>query len=104
MTADGIRETTPREELARWQAGRLADLLAEIVPANLFWTKKFQQAGVDVSSIRTIDDLRRLPFTNKIELAEDQKLHSPYGTNLTYPVSSYVRLHQTSSLPLYTMP
>lgn len=96
MTADGIRETTPREELARWQAGRLADLLAEIVPANPYWTKKFQQAGVDVSSIRTIDDLRRLPFTNKIELAEDQKLHPPYGTNLTYPVSSYVRLHQTS--------
>ena len=37
-----------------------------------------------------------MPFTTKAELAADQKLHPPYGSNLTYPLKSYHRFHQTS--------
>ena len=37
-----------------------------------------------------------LPFTSKAELVEDQAMNAPFGTNLTYPVSSYTRMHQTS--------
>ena len=37
-----------------------------------------------------------LPFTTKTELSEDQAAHPPFGTNLTYPLERYVRLHQTS--------
>jgi len=34
--------------------------------------------------------------TTKAELSEDQAAHPPFGTNLTYPIERYVRLHQTS--------
>jgi phenylacetate-CoA ligase len=37
-----------------------------------------------------------LPFTTKAELSEDQAAHPPFGTNLTYPIERYARLHQTS--------
>jgi len=37
-----------------------------------------------------------LPFTTKRELSEDQAANPPFGTNLTYPLDRYVRLHQTS--------
>src|SRR5437016_14186716 len=37
-----------------------------------------------------------LPFTTKQELVDDQAEHPPFGTNLTYPVEKYVRIHQTS--------
>jgi phenylacetate-CoA ligase len=37
-----------------------------------------------------------LPFTSKAELVEDQANHAPFGTNLTHPVPSYTRMHQTS--------
>jgi phenylacetate-CoA ligase len=37
-----------------------------------------------------------VPFTTKAELAADQKFHPPYGSNLTYPLKSYHRFHQTS--------
>src|SRR4029434_1380758 len=40
--------------------------------------------------------LSELPFTSKAELVEDQATNDPFGTNLTYPVSSYTRMHQTS--------
>jgi phenylacetate-CoA ligase len=42
------------------------------------------------------DDFFRLPFTLKSELAEDQAAQPPFGTNLTYPVERYLRVHQTS--------
>jgi phenylacetate-CoA ligase len=35
-------------------------------------------------------------MTTKSELVADQAAHPPYGTNLTYPLDRYVRLHQTS--------
>ena len=37
-----------------------------------------------------------LPFTTKQQVADDQLRHPPYGTNLTFPVENYVRIHQTS--------
>jgi phenylacetate-CoA ligase len=40
--------------------------------------------------------VRELPFTTKAELSTDQAEHPPFGTNMTYPVERYVRLHQTS--------
>ena len=46
--------------------------------------------------IRTLEDYRRLPFTTKDELSADGKAHPPYGTNLTFPLEQYIRIHQTS--------
>ncbi len=96
MTRGKIGDTASRAELAQWQAERLSELLATVVPANPFWTRKFASAGVAPSSIRTLDDLGRLPFTTKEELAEDQLAFPPYGSNLTFPAGTYSRLHQTS--------
>ena len=42
------------------------------------------------------DDFERLPFTTKAELSADQAAHPPFGSNLTYPIERYARLHQTS--------
>lgn len=71
-------------------------MLKEVLPRNPFWAAKFQAAGIDGSGIRTMEAFRRLPFTEKAELARNQADHPPYGTNLTYPLLAYSRLHQTS--------
>jgi phenylacetate-CoA ligase len=86
----------PREVLEQKQLERFRQLLAEIIPKNPFWTARFQAAGVEASQIQTIEDFRGLPFCTKKDLVEDQAAHPPYGTNLTYPVACYSRLHQTS--------
>jgi phenylacetate-CoA ligase len=70
------------------RARRLRDLLVEVVPSNRFYARKF--AGCDLAAFD------RLPFTTKAELAANQVENPPYGSNLTYPLSQYCRLHQTS--------
>jgi len=87
-------ETWSDEErrAAHWQ--RLRSHLPELAERNAFYRAKFAAAGIrDAREIGTMADL---PFTTKAELSEDQAAHPPFGTNLTYPLERYVRLHQTS--------
>ena len=50
-----------------------------------------------MTSVSSLEEFaERVPFTTKAELAQDQKNHPPYGTNLTYPLERYHRFHQTS--------
>src|SRR3989449_7010712 len=73
---------------------RLARALPELLLTNVFYGRKLADAGIrDVRELRSI---RELPFTTKVELSADQAENPPFGTNLTYPVERYVRLHQTS--------
>ena len=49
-----------------------------------------------MSDVQGWDDFARLPLTTKGDLIADQTAHQPFGTNLTYPIERYVRVHQTS--------
>ncbi len=81
--------------LADTQLALLNDLVAEIANDNAFYASKLVKAeGKEFESLE--DFSARMPFTTKQELAEDHASNPPYGTNLTYPVSKYTRLHQTS--------
>ena len=91
-----LPEKLPRAELERLQCERLVALLRNILPANRFYALKFAAAGLQADDIRSPADLKRLPFTTKTELVADQAEHPPYGSNLTYPLERYCRLHQTS--------
>ena len=103
---DEATETLPRDKLAALQLGKLQAMMNELWGRNGFYTAKWKAAGVSPGDIRSMDDLAKLPFTKKGELMDDQAAHGPFGTNLTYPVEAYVRLHQTSGttgVPLKVM-
>ena len=90
-------ETLSRPALQRLQLDRLQALLAEVASSNAFYRRKWREAGAgDVTSMRTLDEFRRLPFTTKRELLQDQLDHPPFGTVLTYPIDRYSRFHMTS--------
>lgn len=89
-------ERLTRADLRRRQLVRLRALLTEILPSNTFWKNRFTAAGLSLADIQTLDDLQLIPLITKQEIAADQAAHPPYGTNLTYPVSAYSRMHQTS--------
>ena len=88
-------ETAARELIEAHQLARLQVGLQRILPRNAFYFQKFQQAQ-EALNLRSLADLKRLPFTNKREFVEDQLANPPFGQNLTYPLNHYVRLHQTS--------
>jgi phenylacetate-CoA ligase len=79
----------------RWS--RLRALVHETFDANPFWRAKWRAAGLTrADDLRGWDDLHRLPLTRKTEFVDDQAAHPPFGSNLTYPLQRYVRVHQTS--------
>jgi phenylacetate-CoA ligase len=84
--------TAPREHPDEFRDLHLRKLragLAEVLKTNAFWRSR-------LTEVRSWDDFGRLPLTTKAELLADQAAQPPYGTNLTYPLDRYVRLHQTS--------
>jgi phenylacetate-CoA ligase len=96
---DRTLETLDAARLGDHQWRRLRALLDEIygVPGNAFWRGLWARAGVGApGDLKTWDDFRRLPLARKIDLVEDQAAHPPFGTNLTYALPRYVRVHQTS--------
>jgi phenylacetate-CoA ligase len=85
-----------RSRIEALQAGKLESLTREILKDNAFYRSRFEPLGFTADRPPVLEDLARLPVTTKVELVEDQHAHPPFGTNLTYPVSRYTRLHQTS--------
>lgn len=94
--SDSQPENLNRDALEARQLERLQHLLKEVSASNPFWQQKWNATGVDVNSIQSLADLQKLPITTKAELVEDHLSNAPYGTNLTYPLETYTRMHQTS--------
>ena len=90
-------ETLAPEALRDHQWTRLQALARAVHPANTFVARKWASAGVArAEDLRRWEDFARLPFTRKSELAEDQAASPPFGSNQTYALDRYVRIHQTS--------
>jgi len=90
-------ESLDRDALTARQSERLSRLLATIHGRNSFYTRKFDEAGIDIATLRLPGELFRLPFTQRAELIADQRASPPWGTALTEPVERYTRYCQTSS-------
>lgn len=84
-----------RAELEAFQLERLNRLVATVAAGNDFYRPRLAGAGL-LDGVASLDDFRRLPCTTKDELVADQERHPPYGTNLSFPVERYARLHATS--------
>ena len=88
-------QSSSRARLREWQDARLRALLGEL-GTNGFYQEKFRRAGWESKRVRSVADLHGLSLTTKRELATEQNEHPPYGRLLTYPLSRYRYLHQTS--------
>ncbi len=84
-------ETMPREALEALQLRRLQATVDRVYATVPFYRKKFQEAGVTPADIRSLDDLRRLPFTTK----QDMRDNYPYGM-FAVPMDNVVRIHASS--------
>jgi phenylacetate-CoA ligase len=92
----GAEHRLTRANLEDLQRQRLRALLDAILPRNRFYARKITEAGLPADRLHLADVFANLPFTTKAELIADQRDNPPYGTNLTFPLTQYTRLHQTS--------
>jgi len=93
---DASIEKTPREMLRVLQFQKLQELLHLVHGANRFYTRKWRKAGISPDDIKSLSDVRKLPFTTKSELMRAQEEAPPFGTNATFAEKTYTRVHQTS--------
>ena len=93
---DQVNETASRERLQTLQVAKLQKLLREISGRNRFYTKKWKDAGMVPGDIHSLPDFQKLPFTYKSELVGAQEEAPPFGTNMTFSLDAYTRIHQTS--------
>jgi len=70
---------------------KLKSLLRRVADGSPFYQKKFREANVDIEEIETLEDLEKLPFTNKEELRDAY----PLGLQAV-PDSEVVRIHSSS--------
>lgn len=84
-------ETISREELRALQSERLVNCVKRVYENVPAYKKKFDAIGLLPGDIKSIDDLPKLPFTDKYELAENY----PYGL-FAVPMRDIVRIQASS--------
>ncbi len=84
-------ETMPREALEAIQLRRLQTTVERVYANVPFYRENFKKAGVTPSDIRSLKDLRHLPFTTKQDLRDNY----PYGM-FAVPMDHVVRIHASS--------
>lgn len=84
-------ECMPREELEKLQGERLRWTVRRAYENVPLYRRKLDEAGIKPSDIRSIDDLKHLPFTTKEDLAESY----PFGM-FAVPMEDVVRVHSSS--------
>ena len=83
-------ETMPRDELEELQLARLKESV-EKASASVFYGDLFKKIGIDPNEIRSLEDIKKIPFTTKDDLRE----HWPYGF-LSVSKDKLVRMHSSS--------
>jgi phenylacetate-CoA ligase len=88
---DREAETMPRDALTALQLTRLKETLARAYARVPHYRKAFDAAGVTPDSFRSLDDIRRFPFTLKTDLRDNY----PFGM-FAVPRTDLIRLHASS--------
>ena len=84
-------ETMPKEELQAMQLELLQKLVKNTYRDSKFYRERMDAAGVKPEDIKTLDDIRKLPFMKKTDLRDN------YPDKLfVRPYSELVRVHVSS--------
>ena len=89
-------ELVPREDLEVLQLHKLQATVRWAYDRSPFWRKKLDGAGVSPSDMRSLDDLRRLPYLTKEEWIKSQQDNPLFGESLAVDPQVAMRYHQTS--------
>ena len=84
-------ETLPRPGLESIQLKRLQALVTRVYDKVRPYREKMDKAGIKPEDVRSLSDLKHLPFTTKDDLRDNY----PYGL-FTVPMEEVIRVHASS--------
>ena len=83
-------ETLSRDEIEKLQLERLQATVKHCMNSE-FYRKRFEEIGLKPEDIKSLDDIRKIPFTTKQDLRDTY----PFGI-ASVPLRKCVRLHSSS--------
>ncbi len=84
-------ECMDREQMRELQSKRLVDTVKRMYENAPYYRKKMEDIGLVPEDIQSVDDLHKLPFTNKTDLRDNY----PFDT-FVCPMEDVVRIHASS--------
>ena len=89
-------ETLPKDQLRALQLVKLQRLVARAYEQSPFHRRLYDKACVRPEQIKTLDDIRRLPFMTREDWMANQAEKPLFGDLITRPESDAIRYHLTS--------
>ena len=84
-------ETAKREDIRALQLARLKNIVAYAYERVPMYKERFDAIGLKPDHIRTLEDIRHIPYTTKDDLRD----HYPFGM-FAVPMKKIIRLHASS--------
>ena len=84
-------ETAKREDIRALQLARLKNIVAYAYERVPMYKERFNAIGLKPEHIRTLEDIRHIPYTTKDDLRD----HYPFGM-FAVPMKKIIRLHASS--------
>ena len=89
-------EMLERSEIRDIQLRKLQRQLAKMHSSNPFYREKWPAAGFHPDQVKTLEDIRRVPFTNKQDFLADQLAYPPFGQRLGVPLEQVGEITESS--------
>ena len=90
------QETLSAKEYRVVQEKAFLNELNYVWKNSAFYLQKFTETGLELNDIKGLDDLHKLPFTEKTELRDSQINHPPLGRHAIVPLEKVSRVYSTS--------
>jgi len=84
-------ETMPRKKIREVQLKRLKSTVHLVYENVPHYKKKFKEQGIKPGDIKTLEDIKKLPFTTK----DDLRMNAPFGLMAT-SLDNCIELHASS--------
>jgi phenylacetate-CoA ligase len=88
-------ETLPRESIRKIELSHFRNILSHAKTHSVLYQQKLK--GIEPNDIATLDDIKKIPMTDKEELRKYQESDPfPYGGTLGTPIENITTFRQTS--------
>jgi len=89
-------ETMSADATHTMQISKLQTQLGYLEERSLFHQDIFRAVGMEIGDIKSLDDLAKLPFTEKSDLRKSQEICPPLGRHAAADMADVVRVHASS--------
>ena len=98
-------ETMPQHEVRKAvQEPKFLKQIRYVTENSEFYHRKFKEIGLELRDIKSLDDLVKIPFTNKDEVRQSQEENPPLGLHMACHENKVLRIYSssgTSGRPTY---